>query len=495
MTDATTSEADVQLEEGDDGQLRLAVDEADQTVEESDALLSVPTSITEGRPPRITRVELKNFKSFSSLNAQLGSFNVLVGANNAGKSTLLQAIGLVYTLLKLHRQGDSLNRAGRLVPTSALPVANLRDMWFRRRTRQGRANNIPVGLRADFSDGSHVEFGVRLVFGNANSKVESETGMSGERLNALLGHPAAWVPSSVGVVRDEEYRTNARREGLVNAGRQNEVIRNLLLALKHDNEAGFLRLQEILLQRFNADLGTVQFDDDLDQLVTARYRGASGVSHDLYSAGAGFVQVVQLLAFVLTRSPSVVLLDEPDAHLHSSLQRIIVEILEELSAERGVQVLIATHSKEIINFVDPSRLLLLRSGESQTELISEQVTPITVLRSLGSIDNVDAYTLLRNRRCLFIEGPDDEVILSRFAAKLNMRHFAGDDRVIVIPVGGADRFEHVAQLDVLEGFLGNSISTLEVRDRDGMTDEHRVAADSAASRPYMYCYLTPSRVT
>ncbi len=471
-----------ELEVDEAGQLRLAVEEADQLPEDSASTLSVPVDFSDDRPPRLTRVALKHFKSFHTLTAELSTFNVLVGANNAGKSTLLQAISLIYTLLKLHRQGDTLLRAGRLVPTSALPVANLRDMWFQRRTRQGRAANIPIVLRAEFSDGSYVQFAIRLVFGNANSRMEAEQGMSGTRLRALLAHPAVWVPSAVGIVRDEEYRTTARREGLVNAGRHNEVIRNLLLALYNENHQGFSRLQEILAQRFNADLGDVRFEEDLDQFVTAEYRGAS-VRHDLYSAGAGFIQVVQLLAFVLTRSPSIVLLDEPDAHLHSSLQRIIIEVLEELSQDTGVQVLLATHSKEIINFVDPSRLLLVRSGEERVELVGNQVTPITVLRGLGAIDNVDAYTLLRNRRCLFVEGPDDEVVLSRLAAKLGLRHFSGDDRVVAIPVGGADRFEHVTQLDVLEQFLGHEIASLEVRDRDGRTEEHRTRAVEQARRP------------
>ncbi len=241
-------------------------------------------------------------------------------------------------------------------------------------------------------------------------------------------------------------------------------------------------MQEILQKRFSAQLGEVAFEENLDQFVKAEYQGSS-TAHDLYSAGAGFVQVVQLLAFVLTRNPSIVLLDEPDAHLHSSLQRVVVEILDEMARQKGLQVILATHSKEIINFVDPSRLLLIRAGEDSVSLIGDEVTPITVLRSLGNVDNVDAYTLIRNRRCFFIEGPDDELILSRFSGKWGFHHFLGDDRVVAVPVGGADRFEHIAQLEVLESFLGGAIASLELRDRDGRTDEHRQDLIDKAKRP------------
>jgi AAA ATPase-like protein len=60
-----------------------------------------PAPFTDDRPPTLRRVWLRNFKSFEDFTVELGRFNVLVGANNSGKSTLLQGIDLLYTLLKL----------------------------------------------------------------------------------------------------------------------------------------------------------------------------------------------------------------------------------------------------------------------------------------------------------------------------------------------------------------------------------------------------------
>lgn len=133
--------------------------------------------------------------------------------------------------------------------------------------------------------------------------------MDGALLHALASRPAVWVPSSVGVVRDEEYRTPARRSSLVNAGRHNEVLRNLLLELKRDHQAEFAELQQTLERYFNGRFSEVDFDERLDQFVTATYEEA-GLQHDLFSVGAGFVQVVQLLAFILIRTPGLILLDE-----------------------------------------------------------------------------------------------------------------------------------------------------------------------------------------
>jgi energy-coupling factor transporter ATP-binding protein EcfA2 len=458
--------------------------EQDENAERAASQLTAPQPQTDARPPRIRRFWLRNFKGFPDFEVEIGEFNVLVGPNNAGKSTLLQGLDLLFDLMKLHRDGNHLSATGRLVPQTLLPVATVPDLFYRRRWRQAN-EYVFATVGASFADESFVEFGIRLLFGNANSQVRASERIEGDRLESLLAWPAVWVPSAVGIVRDEEYRTPARRTALINAGRHNEVLRNLLLALRVERPAQFERLQELLGERFGARLGPVAFDEVIDQFVSSDYASDDGSAHDLYSAGSGFVQVVQLLAFIFLQNAGIVLLDEPDAHLHSSLQRVVVEILDEIARDQGIQVILSTHSKEIINFVDPTRLIFIEPGGSSAAPYVAEVTPMTILRSLGAIDNVDAYALVRNRRCLFVEGTTDSTILGRFAAKLGMTALTGDDRVVVVPVGGADRFEHVQQLDVFEAMLGERIESLEVRDRDGRTDEHRQKIADTATRPMM----------
>src|SRR5205823_5668814 len=130
-------------------------------------------------------------------------------------------------------------------------------------------------------------------------------------------------------------------------------------------------------------------------------------------------------------------------------------------------VILSTHSKEIINFVDPSRLIVIEPGAKRASPASDAVTTITALRSVGDIDNVDAFELVRNGRCLFVEGKEEKTVLGRFAATLGLSVFTGEGRVVAVAVGGAIRFEHVEQLKVIEEFLGKTINSLELRDRDG----------------------------
>lgn len=450
---------------------------------DSSALVA-PAPHSSDSPLALKKIWLKNYKSFKELTVELGGFNVMVGLNNAGKTSLLQSIDLLYSLLKIHNEGTRLSGAdhGKLVPTSILPIAAVKDIFYQGSWRLKGNKLVTAVIGAEFSDGSQVEFSLRYLFAGINSRVSHQSGMDGGRLAAILARPAVWVPSVVGIVRDEEFRTTARLAGLINTGRQNEVLRNMITVIQRDQPEKYKLLQKILQERFGAKFGKVSFDNSIDEFITAEYADTSGNRHDLYSAGSGFIQVVQLLAFVLSRDPGVVLLDEPDAHLHSNLQQAVVDLLEEIAASEKFQVVLATHSKEIINYVDPSRLVLIEKGSNTASPMSDTITPITVLRSLGSVDNVDAYTMVKNRKCLFVEGPTDESILGRFASTMGVKAMVGDDRVVTIPVHGADKFEHIQQLDVIEGLLGKTVVSIEIRDRDARTDESRSSLEASSKR-------------
>jgi predicted ATPase len=461
-------------------------DDFDDTSEvrgdEVPAQLVAPAPITDRRSPHLRWLRLDNFKRFESLSIEFVPFNVLAGPNNAGKSTILQAIDLFYSLLKVLREGGGFTGRSRYIPTSMLPVATGSDVFFGQVQRRG---NVPVeaSIRVKFTDDSEIAVGIRHLFGASNCRIIDVPSWGEDSFEAVLARPAVWVPGSVGIVRDEEYRTPARRAGLIGAGRNNEVLRNLLLELKRQRPERFERLQQILAQRFSAHVGDVAFDELTDQFLRATYASEAGLHHDLYSAGSGFVQILQLLTLVLSRDASVMLLDEPDAHLHSSMQRVVVEVLEGIAKEENLQIILSTHSKEIINFVDPSRLIVVQPGSNSARPASDSVATITALRAVGDIDNVDAFELVRNRRCLFVEGKEEKTVLGRFAATLGSSAFTGEGRVVTVAVGGATRFEHVEQLKVIEGFLGLPIASLEIRDRDGLLDDVRQTLVDQAVRP------------
>ena len=233
----------------------------------------------------------------------------------------------------------------------------------------------------------------------------------------------------------------------------------------------FEMLQALLKQHFGVDLHTSVFDETADQFIDSRY-SQSGANLDIFSAGAGLLQVIQLLSFILHGNHGLVMLDEPDAHLHSSMQLIVVDMLESLARADEFQVLISTHSKEIINFVSPTLLIPLAVGSSVGPLEPHD-SAVAVLEEMGAIDNIDLYSLFTSKRCCFVEGKSDKAVLARVAAKVGSTVFEGDSRVVVIRTGGVDNFAPAAAVRVFSELAGVDLAHFSVRDRDGLPGTQR----------------------
>ena len=109
-------------------------------------------------------------------------------------------------------------------------------------------------------------------------------------------------------------------------------------------------------------------------------RGASGVySHEQFSEGT--LRLLGLLFDLATlpRDTSVVLIEEPETFLQSSVVRSLPLLLAEVAMNRNVQMVISTHSPELIDseLVLPSQVLMLRSENDATtgELLSQSNDP------------------------------------------------------------------------------------------------------------------------
>ena len=133
-------------------------------------------------------------------------------------------------------------------------------------------------------------------------------------------------------------------------------------------------------------------------------RGASGVySHEQFSEGTLRLLGMLFDLATLPRDTSVVLIEEPETFLQASVVRSLPSLLAEVAMNRDVQMIISTHSPELIDseLVLPSQVLMLRSenGETTGELLSESNDPrIKAVVSAGlpksqGIDAVNGRTI------------------------------------------------------------------------------------------------------
>ena len=193
------------------------------------------------------------------------------------------------------------------------------------------------------------------------------------------------------------------------------------------------------------------------------------MTREIYWVGFGFQIWCQLLTH-LSRSTdnSLVVVDEPEIYLHPDVQRQLLGIIRDI----GADVLLATHSSEIIAEADPAEIVLIdkrrRSGERLKNVAGVQ----RALEAVGSSQNITLAALAKSRRVLFVEGLDDFRLLRRFARKLGMQELSSGTGITALESGlrivAAD--SRLLASGIAEA-LGAPITIGAIYDRDYFCDE------------------------
>jgi hypothetical protein len=193
------------------------------------------------------------------------------------------------------------------------------------------------------------------------------------------------------------------------------------------------------------------------------------MTREIYWVGFGFQIWCQLLTHLsrATKS-SLVVVDEPEIYLHADVQRQLLGIMHDI----GSNMLLATHSSEIIAEADPTEIILIDKRRRKGERLKNVAGVQRALEAVGSSQNITLTVLANNRRVLFVEGPDDFRLLRRFARKLGMQEFSSGVGIIPLMSGGFGSWERLTILaSGIADALGAPLMIGAVYDRDYFCDE------------------------
>jgi len=168
---------------------------------------------------------------------------------------------------------------------------------------------------------------------------------------------------------------------------------------------------------------------------------------------------------VNNKAASLFMIDEPDIYLHSDLQRQLVTALRAL----GPDILIATHSTEIISEADPDEILVVTKKARSAKRVGDPSQLRSIFMTLGSNLNPTLTQLARTKRVVYVEGKDFQ-IMARFATKLGVRTVAMRSDFAVVPTEGFNPLKAKAFTKGVEATLGSKISVAVVFDRDYRSD-------------------------
>ena len=392
----------------------------------------------------LTRLIVKNFKRFDDATIELGKTVVFIGPNNSGKSTALQAIALWYIGLKRwneKRQRRTMKGTlGKTVPEKRpavainrndlislpVPAANLlwRDLHvrnIRRMNGEQQTQNIRIDIILEgISNGKEWSCGLEFDYANEESFYCRPLRLSDEKQPIRMTVPEeasqveiAFLPPMSGLAAVEPKWEEGRIKVLIGEGQTAQVLRNLCLQVQQQGES-WNEISRQIRRLFGVELLPPQFIRERGE-ITMSYREPNGVELDLSNSGRGLQQTLLLLAHLFANRGTVLLLDEPDAHLEILRQRQIYQLISRIAEAHGSQIIAASHSEIVLNEAAGRDTVVAFVGKPHT-LIDRGSQ---LAKSLTEIGFEQYYQAELKGWILYLEGPSDLSILQEFSYLLD----------------------------------------------------------------------------
>jgi energy-coupling factor transporter ATP-binding protein EcfA2 len=424
----------------------------------------------------IRSLQLHSFKGFQQFTVTFPKDAVLVGPNNAGKSTLIAALRAAASMVRT---------AGRLRPQATHDVHGTERFGFNFVGQD--VGLIEENLRHELRDN---ETRLTLKFeGDGSLEALWPPGENGGFFYVMDSdfnprqpkHVRSALPS-IGLV--PVLAPTDHREALLSASHVQSNL-DTRLASRH------FRNQLHLLTEEATTAGASKFDDFkhfaqpwLTELELTEVRiqyGSEGATLDLFYlepgsrnekeiawAGDGLQIWLQLLLHLYRlKSMDVVVLDEPDVFLHSDLQRRLGRLLEELPC----QTIMATHSPEVVSDAARGSVVWISRERKRGVREPKGDSLVDLSSALGTQFNLRLAKALKTKTVLFVEG-DDLKVLSRLSKTLGLARLHRERGIAVIPLGGFDGWEHIEPFKwLMSEFFKDAASVHVILDRDYRIDE------------------------
>jgi ABC-type cobalamin/Fe3+-siderophores transport system ATPase subunit len=438
---------------------------------------------------KIKKIRLQKFRQFLDTTFDVGPFNVLVGPNNCGKTSILHAIRAFFLLMKGHVRCDgdppvaAYHRRYIAAAEEIAPTPDIRELWY----RQQAGGKLIISIT--FEDDVTFPIVIRQQFGQIHVSADDlPPGLTAEDASRYLDTQVAFIPGLVGVLVAEPYATGARRNALATQGRYSEIFRSSLQQLKERDRELVGKINVWLKGLFEVVVSKIEFDEDADEFVTVKY-DQDGTEFDVVSSGAGLQQVIQMLTNLYLSQPRILLIDEPDAHLHSKLQARMGELFRRVSSDLGAQVFLSSHSLDLIDTFSTSEVLIIDSTKKVISPIGSNSDLISVLVGADVVDISSLSRLLASRRLVVIEDKDKS-IFKAIDRVIGNPLFSSKSCSYVLPAEGVGNFRAIAQVGkVLKAFTKTTFEVTFIQDRDGMPDfmvaPFEASQRSAQVTPYL----------
>ena len=383
----------------------------------------------------LRHLTIRNFKRFEEVEIELGNPVVLIGPNNSGKTSAMQALALWDIGLRRWRE----KRAGGSAPEKrpgvtvnrrdlvTIPVPNANLLWRELHTRhvrlvdgRQRTDNICIDILVEGTTGGEAwQCGLEFDYANQESfycrPLRLGTGGTTKRMpipEPAMAVDVAYLPPMSGLASAEMRLDPGAVNVRIGEGRTAEVLRNLCFRVHEQDAASWDRMSERIERLFGVELDPPVYVEERGE-ISMRYR-ERGIWLDLSSSGRGLQQTLLILAYMYAHPGAVLLLDEPDAHLEILRQREVYSLIREVAGESHSQIVVASHSEVLLAEAAGTDTVIAFVGKPHR--IDDGGSQVAkALTRIGFNQYLQAET---TGWVLYLEGSTDLAILKAFANRL-----------------------------------------------------------------------------
>lgn len=432
----------------------------------------------------VESLRLFNFKKFKDQNFEFNEdVNIFVGDNNAGKSTILEALEIVLNFQYRGRPfsndfSPDLFNSGAVAAFLAspktpadLPVLVIEAYMKNVPDYRGTNNSLlkdaqGVQVKASFDPDFADAYRDYLAAGAPITSIPVEF------------YKVEWMDFAWNAIKP---MTKQFRALYIDPTRihptfgKNQYISNVLnTALKKDEEYRLSLNYRETLQSFNEtdEVKTVNRDLDSDNKITekkltiaANTMPAGALQNGLqlevdavpfHMIGKGEQSKVQIKLALHNKSKDIdlVMMEEPENHLsHVALSKLVHDIEDQ---RNGKQLFLTTHSSYVLNKLSIDKICLLHDSYKRLHLLDKDI-----VKTLKRLPGYDTLRVALSKKVVLVEGPSDELVLKRIYQNNNKGRLPEQDGIDIIVVRGVG-FKTFIEIGKE---IGTAVNVL--RDNDG----------------------------
>lgn len=421
------------------------------------------------------KIRVENFKRIKMAEIELAPVNIFIGTNNSGKSSFIQAIQFaVSTCQTLELQGVKWRLASHKVTAIDssdflfTPTKDIANLYHNGRLSGTRNQTDSKEIKVQFFEGTAISE-VRISKGKNRGLSTYLGGMEiGEKLCSLEKPYCVYVPGIAGIPIEERFEVPIVIQKSATSGNSNSYLRNILRSILADPTKK-IRFHTSVQAIYPSISIESEFDGKRSEFIDVWVLNQD-LRLPIDSVGTGLLQAIQIFAYLEYFDPEILLLDEPDSHIHPTKQIALAnELAKRATMENGPKVVFSTHSRYILEALEGHSMVAhFNAGQ-----ISTNVAGSKILLDIGA---ADADYLFSKQQLKYIIATEDTVDNTAEKKQL-LKHFLianglDENEFVLHSYGGCTKVDFAK---ILEGFVRKHIPTAKVlihydRDQKQMTE-------------------------